>query len=150
MLKTRSAGTLEAACPNNRRDAIEGRQPLRLSKARTWPLLAEMNNSHSFRGSARTGATLGSISARSSFERTAKLDRARLPAAPLTATTRPARTHFRWQDSKTARAPQWIRPRSGSGSGCMPALRRNLTAGSLARRRELASNQRKEAPMVHK
>jgi|SRR6516225_8072278 len=94
MLKTRSAGTLEAACPNNRRDAIEGRQPLRLSKARTWPLLAEMNNSHSFRGSARTGATLGSISARSSFERTAKLDRARLPAAPLTATTRPARTIF--------------------------------------------------------
>ena len=35
----------------------QGGRPLRLSKARTWPLLAAMNNSRSSRGSARTGAT---------------------------------------------------------------------------------------------
>ena len=47
----------------------QGDRPLRLSKARTWPLLAAMNNSRSSRGRARTGATLGSIIDRRIFER---------------------------------------------------------------------------------
>ena len=45
----------------------QGGRPLRLSKAKTWPLLAVVNNSRSSRGSARTGPTLGSISARRSL-----------------------------------------------------------------------------------
>ena len=61
----------------------QGGRPLRLSKARTWPLPAAMNNSRSSRGSARTGATLGSISARRSFDRTVFAD----PCSPATART---------------------------------------------------------------
>src|SRR5262249_20269976 len=77
-----------------------------------------MNNS---RSSRRTGATLGSITARKSFERTVfadpcspAMDRDRLRAVPLTAMPRPARSRFRKQDSKTARAPQLIRPVAGA------------------------------------
>ena len=50
---------------------------------RTWPLLAAMNNSRSSRGSARAGATLGSISARRSFERMVFAD----PCSPEMAKT---------------------------------------------------------------
>src|SRR5262245_51957039 len=67
------------------RQAAEGiRQPGRqAAKARTWPLLAAMNNSRSLRGSARTGAALGSITARRSFERTVFAD----PCSPAMAKT---------------------------------------------------------------
>jgi hypothetical protein len=61
----------------------QGGKPLRLSKARTWLLLAAMNNSRSSRGRARTGATLGSISARRSLERTVFAD----PCSPAMAKT---------------------------------------------------------------
>src|SRR5215831_5572495 len=60
-----------------------GGGPLRLSKARTWLWLAAMNNSRSSRGSARTGARLGSSSARRSFERTVFAD----PCSPAMAKT---------------------------------------------------------------
>ena len=49
-----------------------------------WPLLAAMNNSRSSRGRARTDATLGSISARRSFERTVFADP---PCSPAMAKT---------------------------------------------------------------
>src|SRR5215470_15817389 len=49
----------------------------RLSNASTWPLLAAMKRSRYSRGKVRTGATLGSTSARSIFESTVLADPAR-------------------------------------------------------------------------
>jgi hypothetical protein len=83
----------------------------------------------------RTGDTQGSITARRNFERTvfrdpfipamARTGKGRPLATPLTAMPRPAESHFRWPDSNGARA-SIDPPRTGSGSGCMPALRRIL------------------------
>src|SRR6266540_2130739 len=107
-----------------------------------------MNSSRSLRGSARTGATLGSISARKSFESTVLAD----PCSPAIAKIGygpPARSapnnhattstkSFSLARFKNGASASIDPPRSGSGSGCMLGLRRNLTGGSLAIRHPLA------------
>jgi len=104
-------------------------------------LLAAIISSRSSRGSARTGATLESTKALSIFDRTVLAE----PCSPDIASTGwgpPGRSaansqaitktkSFRLERLRSGKRPSIDPPRSGTGSGNMPAGRRKRTGGNL-------------------
>src|SRR6516162_5501574 len=73
-----------------------------------------MNNSRSSRGSARTGATLGSISARRSFERTVLADQHEVVFTGKIQ---------KWRQGLNGSAPHWERKRLHAGAAAEPDRR---------------------------